>query len=56
MKRRIVDKKTGKVVKEWEQRDISYLNSRLNNPHIIQRNRKKYTRKQKHKQEYSNND
>ena len=52
MKKKLVDKKTGKVVREWEVRDYSILQGQLSNPHIVQRNRKKYTRKQKHKKDY----
>ena len=56
MKRKIVDKRTGRVVREWEQRDPSILQGQLRNPPTVYRNKKKYTRKQKHKQEYNNND
>ena len=49
MKKRLIDKETGKVVREWNTRDESILLSQQKNPHIIFRNKKKYTRKQKHK-------
>ena len=52
MKRKIVDEK-GKVVREWTQRDPSILQGQLSNPHIVQRNKKKYTRKAKHKKDYT---
>lgn len=52
MKKKIVDKKTGKVVREFEVRDYSILVGQINNPHLIQKNKKKYTRKQKYKKKY----
>lgn len=52
MKKKIVDKNTGKVVREFKVRDYSILVGQINNPHTIQRNKKKYTRKEKHKKSY----
>lgn len=49
MKRKLVDKETGKVVREWNVRDESILLGQLRNPPKVYRNKKKYTRKQKHK-------
>ncbi len=53
MKRKLVDKKTGKVVREWNVRDESILLGQLRNPPKVYRNKKKYTRKEKHKKSIS---
>lgn len=49
MKRKLVDKETGKIIREWNVRDESILLGQQRNPHIVFRNKKKYTRKEKHK-------
>ena len=52
MKRKVKvnDKRTGKVIEgEITIRSFDHFQGQLRNPHIVQRNKKKYTRKQKHK-------
>ena len=51
MKRQIKNKE-GKVVREWEQRDPSILQGQLRFPHLVQKNKKRYNRKIKHKKNY----
>lgn len=53
MRKKIIDKKTGKVVREFKVRDYSILVGQINNPHTVHKNKKKYTRKQKHKKDYN---
>lgn len=55
MKRKIkvIDKKTGKVIEgEINVRAYDHFQGQLRNPSSIQRNKKKYTRKQKYKKSY----
>ena len=52
MKKKIVDKSTGKVVREFNVRDYSILVGQINNPPKTFRNKKKYTRKEKYKKNY----
>lgn len=57
MKRKIkvVDKKTGKVLEgEVSVRAYDHFQGQLRNPSLIQKNKKKYTRKVKHKKSYEN--
>lgn len=52
MKRKLIDKESGKVLREWNARDYSILIGLINNPPKIFKNKKKYTRKEKHKKTY----
>ncbi|MBO7079736.1 MAG: hypothetical protein J6W64_08020 [Bacilli bacterium] len=57
MKRKVKvnDKQTGKVIEgEVTIRSFDHFQGQLRNPHIVQRNKKKYTRKQKYKKSYEN--
>ena len=57
MKRKIkvIDKKTGKVLEgEVSVRAYDHFQGQLRNPASVQRNKKKYTRKVKHKKSYEN--
>lgn len=49
MKRKLVDRKTGKIVREWKVRDYSILLGQIKNPPKTFKNKKKYSRKQKYK-------
>ncbi len=56
MKRKIIvnDKKTGKVIEgEVTVRAYDHFQGQLKNPHIVRRNKKKYCRKQKYKNDYN---
>ena len=57
MKRKIKvnDTKTGKVKEgEVNVRAYDHFQGQLKSPHLVQKNRKKYCRKQKHKIDYKN--
>ena len=57
MKRKVKvnDKKTGKVIEgEITIRAYDHFQGQLRNPSLVQKNKKKYTRKQKHKKSYEN--